>query len=75
MFVNKRSENQLDAKQVLSVIEKFNTALDLLDAYDHQTMQKPRESKAIYIFLIKTKRCFLMMTRPKRLLQIRHWQL
>ena len=29
--IMKRAENQLDAKQVLSVIEKFNTALDLLD--------------------------------------------
>ena len=45
----KRAENQLDAKQVLSVIERFNTALDLLDAYDHQTMQKPSGSKAVYI--------------------------
>lgn len=47
--IMKRAENQLDAKQVLSVIERFNTALDLLDAYDHQTMQKPSGSKAVYI--------------------------
>ena len=47
--IMKRAENQLDAKQVLSVIEKFNTALDLLDAYDHQTMQKPKGSKAVYV--------------------------
>lgn len=47
--IMKRAENQLDAKQVLSVIEKFNTALDLLDAYDHQTMQKPNGSKAVYV--------------------------
>ena len=49
MFVNKHSENQFDVKQVMSVIEKFNTALDLLDAYDHQTMQKPKGSKAVYV--------------------------
>ena len=47
--IMKRAENQLDAKQVLSVIEKFNTALDLLDAYDHQTMEKPKGSKAVYV--------------------------
>ncbi len=47
--VMKRAENQLDAKQVLSVIEKFNTALDLLDAYDHQTMQKPKGNKTVYV--------------------------
>ena len=32
----KRTEEQLDAKQILSVIEKYSLALDLLDAYDHQ---------------------------------------
>ena len=47
--IMKRAENQLDAKQELSVIEKFNTALDLLDAYDHQTMKKPKGSKAVYV--------------------------
>ncbi|MCR5142654.1 MAG: virulence protein RhuM/Fic/DOC family protein [Ruminococcus sp.] len=47
--IMKRAENQLDAKQVLSVIEKFNTALDLLDDYDHQTMKKPKGSKAVYV--------------------------
>lgn len=31
--IMKRTENQLDAKQVLSVIEKYSVALDLLDAY------------------------------------------
>ena len=45
----KRAEKQLDAKQVLSVIEKFNTALDLLDAYDHQTLDKPKGNKAVYV--------------------------
>ena len=47
--IMKRAENQLDAKQVLSVIEKFNTALDMLDAYDHQTLDKPKGSKAVYV--------------------------
>lgn len=47
--IMKCAENQLDAKQILSVIEKFNTVFDLLDAYDHQTMQKPNGSKAVYV--------------------------
>ena len=47
--IMKRAENQPDAKQVLSVIEKFNTALDLLDAYDHQTLDKPKGNKAVYV--------------------------
>lgn len=45
----KRTENDLDSKQVLSVIEKYNTALNLLDAYDHQTMKRPRGNDAIYV--------------------------
>lgn len=44
--VMKRTEYSLDAKQVLSVIEKYNMALDMLDDYDHQTMIKPKGSKS-----------------------------
>jgi len=47
--IMKRAEKQLDVGQVLSVIEKFNAALDLLDDYDHQTMKKPTGSKAVYV--------------------------
>lgn len=47
--IMKRVENQLDAKQVLSVIESYNLALDLLDDYDHQRMKKPDGSKAAYV--------------------------
>ena len=32
--IMKRTENSLDAKQVLSVIEKYSLALDMLDDYD-----------------------------------------
>ena len=44
----KRTENSLDAKQVLTVVEKYSTALDLLDSYDHQTLQRPKGSSAAY---------------------------
>lgn len=45
----KRTENALDAKQVLSVIESYGTALELLDQYDHQTMVKPRGNETTYV--------------------------
>ena len=45
----KRTEEQLDAKQILSVIEKYSLALDLLDAYDHQNMKRPEGGNTIYI--------------------------
>ena len=47
--IMKRTENSLDSRQVLSVIEKYNTALELLDSYDHQNMKRPNGNQATYI--------------------------
>ena len=47
--IMKRTQNSLDSKQVLSVIEKYSTALDLLDAYDHQNMERPKGNEASYV--------------------------
>ena len=47
--IMQRAENQLDARQVLSVVERFSTALDLLDDYDHQTLEKPKGNKTTYV--------------------------
>lgn len=46
--IMKRTENSLDSRQVLSVIEKYNEALELLDSYDHQTMERPKGNKSVY---------------------------
>ena len=40
--VMKRVSNRLDADQVLDVVKAYSSALDLLDAYDHQTVGKPK---------------------------------
>ena len=45
----KRTQNALDSRQVLSVIERYSMALNLLDAYDHQTMQRPEGTDAVYV--------------------------
>ena len=45
----KRTQNEADIRQVLSVIEDYNTALTLLDNYDHQCMKRPQGNKAIYV--------------------------
>ena len=47
--VMKRAESSLDTKQVLTVVERYNQALELLDAYDHQNMERPKGNKATYI--------------------------
>ncbi len=44
--VMKRLENSLDAKEILSVVEKYSGALDLLDDYDHQRMKRPGGNEA-----------------------------
>ena len=47
--IMKRTEHELDSKQVLSVIEQYSNALDLLDSYDHQNMTRPKGNQAIYV--------------------------
>ena len=47
--VMKRTGNALDSGQVLSVIEKYNEALSLLDSYDHQNMERPKGREAAYV--------------------------
>ena len=47
--IMKRTEDELDSKQVLSVIEKYSNALDLLDSYDHQNMTRPQGNRATYV--------------------------
>ena len=42
----KRADKQLDARQVLSVVERYTSALELLDAYDHQRINKPKGRKS-----------------------------
>lgn len=46
--IMKRTQNSLDSRQVLNVIQKYNEALELLDSYDHQTMVRPQGNKATY---------------------------
>lgn len=47
--IMKRTENVLDSKQVLTVIEKYSEALELLDAYDHQSMTRPEGKQATHV--------------------------
>lgn len=51
--IMKRTENELDSRQVLSVIEKYSSALDLLDSYDHQNMTRPEGNRATYVLTYK----------------------
>lgn len=46
--IMKRTQNALDSQQVLNVIQKYSKALNLLDSYDHQTMERPKGNVATY---------------------------
>lgn len=47
--IMQRTEKALDAQQVLAVIDRYNTALTLLDDYDHQCIEKPNGNRATYV--------------------------
>lgn len=45
----KRALDSLDSSQILSVVESYTSALDLLDDYDHQCVTKPKGTAATYV--------------------------
>ena len=45
----KRTQESLDSKQVLTVIENYSRALELLDDYDHQIMKRPKGTSSTYV--------------------------
>ncbi len=47
--VMKRVENKLDSAQILEVVQQYTRALDLLDDYDHQRLQKPLGDTHAYV--------------------------
>lgn len=60
--IMKRTDNMLDAKQVLSVVEQFTVALDMLDDYDHQRISKPKGNMSTYSFF---RRCIPVFSGKK----------
>lgn len=55
----RRTEDRLDAKQILDVVESYTFALDMLDDYDHQKITKPSGSKTIYVLTYDECRLFI----------------
>lgn len=47
--IMKRTEESQEGKEVLSVVEKYSNALNLLDCYDHQNMSRPKGNETSYI--------------------------
>ncbi|WP_165170034.1 virulence protein RhuM/Fic/DOC family protein [Adlercreutzia sp. ZJ242] len=44
-----RVAEDLDTSQVLEIVKSYAPALDLLDDYDHQRIEKPEGSDAVYV--------------------------
>ena len=55
----RRAEKMLDAGQVLSVVESYTHALNLLDDYDHQRVFKPEGDRNTYQLDIQECRQFI----------------
>lgn len=45
----RRNEDSLEKQQILSVIDSYTQALDLLDDYDHQCISKPLGNNSVYV--------------------------
>ena len=45
----RRAKKNLDAEQVLNVVERYSTALELLDEYDHQSLHRPSGGQPVYV--------------------------
>ena len=43
-----RLEGDVEASQILDIVKRYSPALDLLDDYDHQRLQKPEGSTCTY---------------------------
>ncbi len=43
-----RTTNQLESSEILAVLENYTLALQLLDDYDHQRINKPKGSESTY---------------------------
>lgn len=54
-----RDTDQMDSKQVLSVVKEYARALNLLDDYDHQRIDKLHGEKSSYILKYKELRDFI----------------
>lgn len=57
--VMNRLPGRLDAQQVLDVVKRYTHALDLLDSYDHQTLEKPDGARSAYILTYEECRRFI----------------
>jgi prophage maintenance system killer protein len=60
--IMRRTNEQLDATQVLDVIEAYTNALELLDNYDHRRIEKP-DSGSETLYLLSYEECRAIVDR------------
>lgn len=63
--VMRRNDELLDSKQVLDVIEAYTHALDMLDDYDHQQIEKPVTGTDM-IYRLSYEECRLIVDRMQK---------
>ncbi len=63
--IMRRNDELLDSKQVLDVVESYTNALDLLDDYDHQRIEKPLDGSNM-IYRLSYEECRHIVEKMKR---------
>ena len=48
----RRNEKSLDVQQVMTVIERYSVALDMLDDYDHGRLKRPKGLASSFIWFV-----------------------
>lgn len=59
-----RTTNQLESQEILSVLENYTVALQLLDDYDHQKIKKPKGEKDTYE--LKYEECNMLINEMRK---------
>lgn len=59
-----RTDNQIESKEILNILEQYTLGLQLLDDYDHQRIAKPKGVSSTY--LLKYDECKMFIDEMKR---------
>ncbi len=63
MSIMERAPEGLESGEIIQVVKSYTKALDLLDNYDHQSLNKPKGTNAIYI--LKYDECKDLISKMK----------
>ncbi len=63
IHISKRTTAYLDSNEILSVLDRYTQALNLLDDYDHQKIKRPKGNRDVYYLTYDEAKAFIMQMR------------